>query len=302
MRRKGLSLFRSLTLYHHLVTMSWTRFHLIVISSFTLFNILFALAYVACGAGALRGSTATAFGDRFLEAFFFSVQTSTTIGYGHVVPDGILPNLFVTAEAITGLLGFALATSLLFARFSRPTAQLLFSNSAIVAPYRGISALEFRMINERTNQLINVEVSVTLSRNETVDGRTARKFYTLPLERDEVKLMPLNWTVVHPIAEGSPLFGVEREEYLRSDPEVFVLVTAMEETFAQTVHARTSYRGEETFWDMRFADIFERGEDGVVTVDLERIHETEPALRAHPATGPNLSQVPAAEARTPVSR
>ena len=290
-RRKGLSFFRSLTLYHHLVTMPWGRFLLILFSTFLVFNILFASAYVLCGPGALQGSVALTVPDRLMEAFFFSVQTATTIGYGHLIPVGVFPNVLQALESMTGLLGFALATSLLFARFSRPTAQILFSDNAVLAPYLGITALEFRMINERSNQLINVELDVTLSRTEHSGGITARKFYPLALERDQVTFFPLSLTVVHPITEASPLFGVSREEFIKSDPEVFVLITAIEETFSQTVHARASYKGEELIWGARFVNILERSDDGVISVDLQRIHQTEPANlptaeRAGPAPDP----------------
>ncbi len=271
--RRGLTFFRSLNLYHWMLTISWTRFNLIMVLAYFLTNVIFAFAYVLCGADALRGAAAADGIGRFLEAFFFSVQTLATIGYGSISPGGLAANILVTCEAFFGLLGFALATGLLFARFSRPSAQIVFSRNALIAPYRGITAFEFRLANERTNELIEVNATVTLARNEQSGTDVVRKFHTLKLERSKVVFLPLQWVVVHPIDESSPLFGVTKEQLDASDAEFMILLTAVDETFSQTVHSRTSYKSSEIVWGVKFSDMFQQGDDGGLSIDLRRIHD-----------------------------
>ena len=190
--RKGLSFLHSLNVYHWLLTIRWITFFLLIGLSYLVANVVFAVAYLLCGPAALVGAADPSLGSRFLQAFFFSVQTVSTIGYGSLTPHGLVANLLVTFEALIGLLGFALATGLLFARFSRPNARILYSRNAIVAPYHGITALEIRIVNARTSQLVNVGATVSLSRLETVDGKPYRKFYELSLERRMVVFFPLH--------------------------------------------------------------------------------------------------------------
>jgi inward rectifier potassium channel len=268
--RLGLPFFRSLNLYHWLVNIPWTAFYLLIALSYLLANAVFAAGYLACGPDALRGAGDLGLAGRFLAAFFFSVQTIATIGYGALVPHGLAANVLVTIESLVGLLGFALATGLLFARFSRPNAKIIFSPNAVVAPYHGITALEFRIANARSSQLINVEAVVTLSRLETIGGGPRRRFYELPLERRSVVFFPLHWVIVHPIDENSPLYGVTREQFLASDAEILVLLTATDETFAQPVHSRTSYKHTEVLWGARFADIYLPPRDRI-GVNLRRL-------------------------------
>jgi inward rectifier potassium channel len=211
-----------------------------------------------------------------LRASFFSVQTFATIGYGQVSPVGLAANLTVTLESLIGLLGFALATGLLFARFSRPTAKIIFSRNAIIAPYHGINAFEFRITNARSNQIIEVEAKVLFSRFELVDGRSVRRFYPLPLERDKVAFLPLSWTIVHPIDEESPLRGLDADHMHDTNAEFLILLTGIDETFSQTVHTRSSYKAEEMVWDAKFSDIYRRPTaDGELTADIRLLHSIE---------------------------
>ena len=274
--RKGLSFLRSLNLYHLVLTVSWARFYLFFAAAYFLVNLAFAGGYYLCGEGALEGATARLPIERFEEGFFFSVQTLATIGYGRLSPHGHAANILVALEAMFGLGGFALVTSLLFARFSRPEARLLFSEKAVVAPYRGITGLMFRIANARTSQLLEVEATVTLSRLETASGQSVRRFYELPLERKMVLFFPLHWVVVHPIDAESPLRGVDAESLARSDAEVLVYLTAFDETFSQNVHARSSYKFHEVVVGARFADMFEKRDDGVPSIDLRRLSTIEP--------------------------
>jgi inward rectifier potassium channel len=274
--REGLPFWRSLSPYHALLTMSWPPFLLLVGLGYLVANLGFALLYFLCGPHALDGwHTGTPF-ERFEDAFFFSVQTLATIGYGRMTPNGVAANLIVTVEALVGLMAFALGTGLLFARFSRPTARIAFSRQAVVAPFRGGTALMFRLANERSSQLTEVSATVSLSRLEDTPAGPVRRFHELRLDRPRVVFLPLHWVVVHPIDERSPLHGVEAQALLASQAEILVLISAMDETFAQTVHVRTSYRAEEVAWNRRFADMFLRGDEGLVGVDMRKLHETEP--------------------------
>ena len=274
--REGLGFFRSHSLYHWLLTISWAHYLFLLIGFYFLVNILFALGYFLCGPESFQGIDRSASHGWALDSFFFSIQTIATIGYGRINPVSLTANILVTIESLVGLLGLALATGILFARVSRPSARILFSNSAVIAPYRGVTALEFRIANERSKQLIEVQITLTLSRFERENGRRVRRFHLLALERTSVTFFPLSWTVVHPIDESSPLHGVSADQLNDSDAEFLILVTAIDETFFQTVHARSSYKHDEVLWGAKFSNIF-RSADGRLIVDLHRIHDTEPA-------------------------
>lgn len=273
--RLGLPFFRSLHLYHSLLTMSWPKFLFMVGIGYLVVNVLFAVGFLLCGPGALSGSTASGIGPRLLEAFFFSVQTLSTIGYGGLTPARLAANLVVTFEALSGLMIVALATGLFFARFSRPRARIVFSDNALVAPFQGMTAFQFRLANERNSQLTNVEATVVLNRFEMRDGGRTRRFHPLKLERERVMFMPLHWVVVHPIDEQSPLRGVTREDLLAGDAEFLILLTGLDETYSQTVHARSSYKADEVIWNAKFADMYMPRQDGLISVDLSKISALE---------------------------
>ena len=273
--RRGLSFYSTLNLYHSLLTMPWWKFHLTILSSYLVINASFAMAFLLCGPNAIEGATGETLIERFLNAFFFSVQTFTTLGYGHLNPNGLAANFVATFASFFGLFGFAFATGLLFARFSRPTAKIIFSNLAIIAPYGGITAFEFRIANARRNQLNEVEVHVLYTQMETLDGKRIRRFYELVLERQKVAFLPLHLTVVHPIDKTSPLFGLTSEDLHETEAEFLILVTAVDDTFSQTVHVRSSYRYDEIVWGAKFRDIFKHSDKNVIQVDLHRIHEVE---------------------------
>jgi inward rectifier potassium channel len=273
-RREGMRPLESLSLYHYFLTTSWPRFLGLVISAYLVLNAAFAAVYVACGPRALQGPTtmADAGGTEFLRAFFFSVETFATIGYGHISPAGLAANIVVTVESLVGLLGFAMATGLLFARISRPTARIVFSERALVAPYRGGTAFEFRIVNARSNQLLDVECRVLFSRFPASDG--ARKFMPLELERPRVTFFPLAWTIVHPISEASPLAGLSHQDLIASNAEFLIVLTGFDETFSQVVHARSSYKAEEVVWGARFTNMFNPPTaEGIVSIDVSRLHQ-----------------------------
>jgi inward rectifier potassium channel len=276
---EGLDPLASMSLYHWLLTISWPRFLTFVSATYVVLNAFFALAFLACGPDALQSATGIFANEPFYRAFFFSVDTFATIGYGNIIPVGAVPNTLVTIEALLNIVLVALVTGVVFARFSRPSARIIYSQNAIVAPYRGMKALEFRIANARRSQLIEVEVQAILTKVEQVAGSSVRKFYDLPLERNRVVFFPLSWTVVHPIDATSPMSGLTHDDLIAANAELLVLLTGTDETVSQTVHSRSSYQAEEIIWGAKFANMFMRSEtEGIMGMDLNKIHEIERVL------------------------
>lgn len=265
-------------LYHSLLSISWPVFFLFVLIFYLLINFSFAIGYFLCGPGALAGTNHLGLiengMDYFLDCFFFSVQTLATIGYGRVSPVGFVPNFLVTIEALVGLLSLAVITGLLYARFARPTARIIFSRVAIIAKQDGVPSFFFRMGNERLNQISEAHVNVTLLKDETTqEGEQYRNFYDLALERNHSPIFNMTWTVLHPINAQSPLYGMTKEDLIRDKAEILVTLTGSDATFSQPIHARFSYTPEEISWNGRFKDILFRENNGTVRVALEDIHE-----------------------------
>src|SRR5215212_4720483 len=281
-RREGLRFLESLNAYHFLLTISWKQFMGVVTFGYFAANLLFAFAYLACGQDAIIGQDASKFGGEFGRAFFFSVETIGTIGYGNIQPNGVMPNVIVAIESLTGLSVLALGTGILFARFSRPTAQIVFSEKAVIAPYRNVTGFMFRLTNGRANQLIELEAKVLFSR---MDG-DSRRYDQLDLERKRVVFFPMSWTIVHPIDEKSPMFGMTREELVDRDAEFLVLLSGIDETFSTTVHARPSYKPAEIAVGQRLVNIYKPGRaDGTVSINVRKLGETEPAEDEEPWDG-----------------
>ena len=273
-RRVGLGPLASLHLFDALLTMSWPRFLALVAIAYLVSNVGFALAYMALGPEALEGALDVS-ASTFPRAFFFSVHTLSTVGYGSIVPASVAANALMTIESVFGIFGVALTTGLVFARFARPTAKILFSKNALVAPYRGERGLMFRIANQRSTQIIELEATVAFSRMVEEDGRRIRRFYPLALERQKVVFFPLAWTIVHPINRDSPFYDLTSEECIRSDAEILVLLKGIDETFSQTVHARSSYTAEEILWSSKFSDLYLREGGHIVGIDLGRLSDFE---------------------------
>lgn len=279
-RRTGLSLAESRSFYRYLLDISWPRFLSHVAYWYFATNAIFAVAYLTCGPGALEGPEdygAGLFGH-FLEAYFFSVQTLATIGYGRISPMGIPANLIVAVESVVGLVTFALITGIAFARFSRPRPGVRFSEQAVIAPYRNGSAFMFRVANTRDSELFDVAAAVAVARRKPGGTTNERSFDALALERDSVTFFPLSWTIVHPIDAASPLAGLTEDTLRDSEAEFVVRLTAWDETTGQTVHVRSSYRYDEIVWGAKFVNVVDRSnEDGIIRVDVKRLSEIEPA-------------------------
>ena len=269
-RRHPTAVWESLYSYNALISMRSWAFFLVVLFWYLMLNVMFAAGYLLCGPAALQGNAGV---PDFMRAFFFSVHTFATIGYGNIVPAGIAANLLVTLESLIGLTSFALVAGLVFARFSRPSAHIIYSKLAIIAPYGSGRGFQFRIMNGRENELVEVTATISMGRFENVAGIRQRKFYSLELERRKVAFFPLNWTIVHPIDDRSPLWGWDEKMLLESEAEFLILLTAIDDTFAQTVHNRGSYTAQEIVWGAKFLPLVGESIDGEPAVLLERFHE-----------------------------
>ena len=259
-------------LYHFALRLAWWRFLLGGLVLYLVANAAFALLYLA-----QPGAIAHARPGSFADAFFFSVQTIATLGYGVMAPATLYANLVVTAETATGLMLLALATGLVFARFSRPTARILFSRVAVVGPYNGVPTLSFRLANRRRNQILEAEVAAMLLRDErTREGVLIRRFYDLPLARTRTPVFALTFSVMHPIDRDSPLDGATAASLAAENAELVVTASGIDETIAARVHARTSYLPQEILWNRRFVDVIGWTDDGRRIIDYRRFHDTVP--------------------------
>jgi len=275
-KRKGLSFFNTANNYHTLITMSWGKFWLIVLSGYLAANIIFAFIYVSLGPGTLDGAVGNTYFYRFMDAFFFSAQTISTVGYGHISPRGMAANSIAALESMAGLLAFALATGLLYGRFSRPSAKIKYSEHIIIAPYlENSKGLMFRLTNLRRNTLIDLQMEVIFSYNEDVNGKKVRRFLPLELERKRVSILTLSWTVVHPLNDDSPLKDITPEDLASTEASFAILLKAFDDTFSQTVHSRTSYQYDEVVWGGKFKPTFDRDEDGRFILNLDKIDDFE---------------------------
>lgn len=258
--------------YHLLLTIPWTGFLLIVWVSYILINIIFALAYWLggdCIANARPGS--------FIDLFFFSVQTLASIGYGAMYPKTLYANIVVTIEAMMGIVGIALMTGLAFARFSRPSARVIFSRVAVITPYNGVPTLMFRTANQRRNLILEAQMRVYLMRDEiTAEGEFIRRLHDLKLLRNQTPSFTLSWLALHPIDESSPLYGMSAESLVQTNTNLVISVSGIDETVAQVVHARHQYTAHDILWNNRFVDIFHHTSDGNRYIDYKYFHDVEP--------------------------
>jgi|1185.fasta_scaffold16293_1 inward rectifier potassium channel len=274
--RIEVSRWQSVSIYHALITMSWRRFNFFIFIYFITINLLFATCYLVAGTDGLIGIQGTSFLDRFLEAFFFSTQTFSTVGFGRISPGSHLVSTIAAIESLAGLLGFALATGLLYGRFSRPIIRVLFSKNAIIAPFKNTSAFQFRIANKmRNSQVTNLECQVTVAKLEIENGVAIRRFRSLKLELKTIVFFPLSWTINHIIDETSPLYKMTDKDMKEADTEFLILLTGFNDTFSQTVNARYSYTYEELVHGARFISIFGQNEKGQTSQDLNKLSDYE---------------------------
>jgi inward rectifier potassium channel len=255
--------------YHALLTISWGRFIALITVGYFIANAIFALLYLAGGDGIENARP-----GNFLDAFFFSVQTMASIGYGAMYPKTAYANLLVTIESIIGLLILTMASGIMFARFSLPKARVIFSRVVLITTYNNKPTLMFRVANQRQNWILEAQVRVTVVHNEyTKEGSFMRRFYDLELVRGDSPLFALSWSVMHIIDENSPLYGFTLQKMLEDEMEILVIFTGIDETVSQTIHARHSYIPDETIWNAHFVDILTRTRDGKRCVDYSKFHD-----------------------------
>jgi inward rectifier potassium channel len=269
-KRTGLK-WRDANPYLMLIDTTWPRFLLVVTVAFLAVNVAFACLYLIVGIEHLRGLESDMSG--FANAFFFSFHTLTTVGYGNVYPEGAMANTISSMEAATGLMVFAIATGLLYGRFSRPSARIVYSKSAIIAPYQDGTSLQFRVANARSNTLMNMEARVLLMIVDSSNGELKRNFIDLPLERTRIYFFALTWTIVHPIDSSSPFFGKSSEDLAKLSAEILILIQGFDDTFSQQVHSRYSYRHDELIWGAKFNPAFKIDTKGDLVVQVDHIDE-----------------------------
>ncbi len=253
--------------YFHLMMMPAWQFFLLALTGFVFLNIVFSVVYCLIGIEHLHGTTDGDLLHQLTQAYFFSSQTLTTVGYGHISPEGLPANIIASFESFLGLLTFALISGLLYGRFSRPVARIAFSEKILVAPYRTGQGLMFRMVNAARSELIETEVQVILTVNQREEnGNISRRFFALPLEISKVSFFSLSWTIVHDINENSPLFGFSQQDLIDAMAEFLILVKGTDEANQQMVHVRRSYTGEEMVWNARFLPVIGRNKKGKARV------------------------------------
>lgn len=249
-------------IYHHLLTSSWPFLLLQIAVAFFAINAVFALGYY------LDGGIENARPGSFSDVFFFSVETMATIGYGRMLPVTLLAHILMSFEALTGLIGLAVVTGLIFAKFSRPSARVRFSRHAVISARDGVPSLMFRMANVRTNQIVEAQVHVLLARAEvTVEGEDVWRFYDLELKRYRNATFRHSWTVVHPIRPGSPLYAASAESLAAAFAEIVVSMTGIDGVLVQTVYARHTYDASDVVWGARLTDVMIKLSQGDFAID-----------------------------------
>ena len=277
--KRGMGFFARVSWFHSLLSISGWRFFLIILFFYISVNFLFTLIYYFIGVEHLVGLKTTSESEKLMEAFFFSTQTYTTVGYGRISPSGFLMNAVSSFHALIGLLSFAVATGLMYGRFSRPKAFIKFAHNAVIAPYKDISALMIRLAPFKNTTLTDAQAKMTLViMTDEKDGRTTNQFFTLDLELSSINTLTLSWTVVHPITAESPLYDFTKEDFSNTKGEIIVFVKAFDDMFSNTVIARTSYTFREILYGHKFLPMFHRDNEKDTTIlDLDKLNEMEAA-------------------------
>jgi len=267
--------FSSINAFHFLINISWPKFLLIVFVGFVSVNLLFAILYQIAGIENLANAAGKDEMQSFLNTFFFSVQTFATVGYGGIHPSGIFTNIIASIESMTGILSFALATGLLYGRFSKPSAKIIFSDKAIITTHKDGKALMFRVANSRPNVMMEMEANAMMTYLDKSNNQFTRKYFPIKLEIKFIYFFPLPWTIVHQIDEDSPLWGKTENDLKELEAELLVMIKGFDDSFSQTVITRNSYKYNEIDWNVKFVRAFSTDETGETIVDLEKLSSTE---------------------------
>jgi inward rectifier potassium channel len=266
MKVRGLHFLARINIYHSLLFMNRWKFILSIMLFFISINVFFASLYLMIGLEHLGGLVATTNAEKFGEAFFFSAQTFTTVGYGRINPIGFMASFVAAIEALTGLLSFAIATGLLYGRFARPRPFIKYSKNALFAPFKDGVALMYRMVPYTKNYLVNVEVKMTLAIRITENGVQKNKFLNMPLDISKANTLTSNWTVVHIIDENSPFYQLTKEDIANGKAEILIFVQGFDESFANTVISRNSYTYEEFVYGAKFLPMYHADEQNQSTI------------------------------------
>jgi inward rectifier potassium channel len=273
LRKTGISYFERFSIFHTMLNMPTWKFITVIVIFFMTINLVYTSIYWLIGAEGFTGMLATTSWQKFKELYFFSTETFTTVGYGRVNPVGDGVNFVAAIEAMNGFLSFAVATGLIYGRFAKPKSHIVFSDFALIAPYQDKNAFMFRIVSYKDNHnLTDVEIKMNVALQVQENGQSVYKFYELSLERSRVDTLMMNWTVVHPIDENSPLLGLSHEDYKASDVEIYVQVKGYDDVYSVTVIQRTSYIHDEIKFNAKFVPMFHESEDGKTTiVELDKL-------------------------------
>lgn len=275
-KKTGVPVLQRFSIYQTMLDMPRSTFILTILFFFLAVNLIYTLIYLAFGTASFQGYVATTEWGKIKELFFFSTETFTTVGYGRINPTGDGANFVAAIEALSGFLSFAIATGLMYGRFSKAKAHVAFSEQALIAPYRNGTALMFRMASYKDKHAlhdVSIQVNIGLLISEN-GNEPAYKFYELLLERNRVESLMMNWTVVHPIDDQSPLQGFTPDDMQTADLEVYVTIRGFDNVYSNTVLRRTSYTYNEIVFNAKFAQMYHESEDGKATIlELDKLGE-----------------------------
>ncbi len=265
--KEGMPFYKRFSILNNMLNLNiWVFIAIILLFYFTI-NLAFTLLYIAIGPSELNGLVPGSHWKIFRQIFYFSTQTFTTVGYGHVYPEGDTANLVAAVEALTGFLSLAIATGLIYGRFSKPKSYLVFSEEALISPYKDGTALMFRFAPYKDKHtLTDVEIKVNTGLLLAENDKADYKYFTLPLERSRIESMPMSWTVVHPIDENSPFYGFTQEDLKAADAELYVMLRAFDDVFSNYVQQKTSYTFSEILFNRKFIPMYRESEDGNTTI------------------------------------
>ncbi|MFC4815568.1 MULTISPECIES: ion channel [unclassified Flavobacterium] len=277
-QKVGIGFMERTSWYHTMLNIPRWKFMITIFIFYLIVNFLFAGIYYFIGVEHLNGIVADTALEKFGQAYFFSVQTFTTVGYGHISPSGFWASFVASVEALSGLLSFAIATGLFYGRFSKPQAHILFSDNAIIAPFQEGKALMMRITPYKNTNLTDAEAKVTLGMRVNENGQEFNRFFTLDLEYDKINALTLSWTLVHPITEESPLYGFTEEDFKKTKGELLLFVKAFDEMFSNTVAIRTSYVFDEIIYGAKFVQMFENSHNNKTILNVDKLNSFEKVL------------------------
>jgi hypothetical protein len=271
--KRGMDYFGRISWYHTMLQMPRWKFLCILFLFYIGMNFVFAVVYISIGINHLQGIIANSIWEKFGEAYFFSAQTFTTVGYGRISPKGFITSAVSAFEALIGLLSFALATGLFYGRFSKPKAYVRFSNNAVLAPFNNGLAIMMRVASYKNNNLIDVEAKVIVGISMEENGSPKNKFFSLELEYEKVNSLTLSWTIVHPITENSPFYKFTAEDFANAKGELLIFFKAFDDMFSNTVAARTSYTLQELVIGAKFVPMYHRDKEKNITIlELDKLN------------------------------